>query len=47
MLRLSPCDGAVSVLTIVLAFVVLRERLNKVQMGGMILALASIVILSI
>jgi uncharacterized membrane protein len=35
------------VLTIVLAFVVLRERLNKVQMGGMILALASIVILSI
>ncbi|PYV78280.1 MAG: hypothetical protein DMG93_22615 [Acidobacteria bacterium] len=30
-----------------LAFAVLRERLNKVQMGGMFLALASIVILSI
>ncbi len=43
----TPVTGLFPVLTIVLAFVVLRERLNKVQMGGMILALASIVILSI
>jgi drug/metabolite transporter (DMT)-like permease len=35
------------VLTVVLAFVLLRERLNKVQMAGMLLALASVVILSI
>jgi uncharacterized membrane protein len=43
----TPLTGLFPVLTIVLAFVILRERLNKVQMGGMILALASIVILSI
>jgi uncharacterized membrane protein len=43
----TPLTGLFPVLTIVLAFVVLRERLNKVQMGGMVLALASIVILSI
>jgi bacterial/archaeal transporter family protein len=43
----TPLTGLFPVLTIVLAFVVLRERLNKVQMSGMVLALASIVILSI
>ena len=43
----TPVTGLFPVLTVVLAFVVLRERLNKVQMGGMLLALASIVVLSI
>jgi transporter family protein len=43
----APVTGLFPVLTVVLAFLVLRERLNKVQMGGMLLALASIVILSI
>lgn len=43
----TPLTGVFPILTVVLAFVVLRERLNKVQMGGMFLALASIVILSI
>src|SRR6266852_431835 len=42
----TPLTGVFPVLTVVLAFVVLRERLNRVQMGGMLLALASIVILS-
>jgi bacterial/archaeal transporter family protein len=42
----TPLTGVFPVLTVVLAFVVLQERLNKVQMGGMLLALASIVILS-
>ena len=43
----TPLTGLFPVLTVVLAFVVLRERLNKVQMGGMLLALAAIVILSL
>ena len=43
----TPVTGLFPVLTVVLAFMVLRERLNKVQMGGMLLALASIVIFSI
>jgi uncharacterized membrane protein len=43
----TPVTGLFPVLTVVLAFVLLRERLNKVQMGGMLLALASVVILSI
>jgi uncharacterized membrane protein len=43
----TPVTGLFPVLTVLLAFVVLRERLNKIQMGGMLLALASIVILSI
>ena len=43
----TPLTGVFPVLTVVLAFVVLRERLNKMQMGGMLLALASIIILSI
>lgn len=43
----TPVTGLFPVLTVVLAVVVLRERLNKVQMVGMLLALASIVILSI
>jgi bacterial/archaeal transporter family protein len=42
----TPLTGVFPILTVVLAFVVLRERLNKVQMGGMLLALASIVILA-
>lgn len=43
----TPVTGLFPVLTVVLAYLVLRERLNRVQMGGMLLALASIVILSI
>ena len=43
----TPLTGVFPVLTVILAFVILRERLNKVQMGGMLLALTSIVILSI
>ena len=43
----TPVTGLFPVLTVMLAFVVLRERLNKVQTGGMLLALASIVVLSI
>lgn len=43
----TPLTGLFPVLTVVLAFIVLRERLNKVQLGGMLLALAAIVILSI
>ena len=43
----TPLTGVFPVLTVLLAFVVLRERLNKVQAGGMLLALAAIVILSI
>jgi uncharacterized membrane protein len=42
----TPLTGVFPILTVALAFLVLRERLNKVQMGGMLLALASIVILS-
>ena len=43
----TPLTAVYPILTVALAFAVLRERLNKVQMGGMFLALASIVILSI
>ena len=43
----TPVTALFPVLTVLLAFVVLRERLNIVQIGGMLLALASIVILSI
>jgi transporter family protein len=43
----APLTGVFPVLTVILAVIILRERLNKVQMGGMVLALASIVILSI
>lgn len=43
----TPITGLFPLLTIVLAFLVLRERLNKVQWGGMVLALASIVVLSV
>ena len=43
----TPLTGLFPVLTVLLAFVVLRERLNKVQVGGMLLALASIAILSV
>ena len=43
----TPITGVFPALTVVLAFIVLRERLNRIQIGGMLLALASIVILSI
>lgn len=43
----TPLTGVFPVLTVVLAFAVLRERLNRVQIGGMFLALAAIVILAI
>jgi transporter family protein len=43
----TPITGLFPLLTVVLAFIVLQERLNKVQVGGIVLALASIVILSI
>ena len=43
----TPLTGVFPVLTVILASVILRERLNKLQMAGMLLALASIVILSI
>ena len=43
----TPITGLFPLLTVVLAFIVLRERLNKVQVGGIVLALASIVVLSI
>ena len=43
----TPVTGLFPLLTVVLAFVVLRERLNKVQMTGMILALTAIAILSL
>ena len=43
----TPVTGLFPLLTVLLAFFVLRERLNNVQMAGMALALASIVILSI
>ena len=42
----TPLTGVFPVFTVLLAFVVLRERLNKMQMGGMLHGLASIVILS-
>ena len=42
----TPLTGLFPLLTIGLAFIVLRERLNKVQWGGVVLALASIVVLS-
>jgi uncharacterized membrane protein len=43
----TPVTGLFPVLTVVLAFLLLRERLNRVQITGMVLALASVVILSI
>ena len=43
----APVTGLFPVLTVALAFLVLRERLNGVQMCGMLLALVSIAILSV
>ena len=43
----TPVTGLFPLLTVVLAFLVLRERLHNVQWGGILLALASIVILSL
>ncbi|HVT93470.1 MAG TPA: DMT family transporter [Bryobacteraceae bacterium] len=42
-----PVTGLFPLLTVALAFLVLRERLNRVQAGGVALALAAVVILSI
>jgi uncharacterized membrane protein len=42
-----PTTGLFPMLTVVLAFVILRERLNKVQLAGVVLAITAIVILSI
>src|SRR6267142_3171243 len=43
----TPLTGVFPVLTVVLAFVVLRERQKQVQLARLLLALASIIILSI
>lgn len=43
----TPVTGLFPVLTVALAFALLRERLNRVQLAGMVLALTSVVILSI
>ena len=43
----TPVTGLFPLLTVVLAFILLRERLNRVQMCGIGLALVAIVILSI
>ena len=43
----TPLTGVFPILTVALAFALLRELLNKVQMGGMLLALAAIIIFSI
>ena len=43
----TPVTGLYPLLTVVLAVIFLRERLNRVQMGGIVLALAAIVILSL
>lgn len=42
----SPITALFPLLTVVLAFILLRERMNKVQVAGMVLALTSIFILS-
>ena len=42
-----PVTALFPLLTIVLAFVILRERLNRVQVVGMLLALCAIAILSV
>lgn len=43
----TPLTGLFPLLTVVLAFVVLRERLNRVQLCGIGVALTSIIILSL
>jgi uncharacterized membrane protein len=43
----TPVTGLFPLLTVVLAFILLRERLNRMQMCGIGLALVAIVILSI
>ncbi len=42
----SPVTGLFPLLTVVLAFILLRERMNRVQMAGVTFALTSIFILS-
>ena len=43
----TPVTGLYPLLTVVLAVIFLRERLNRVQIGGVVLALAAISILSL
>ena len=43
----SPLTGLFPLLTVILAVIFLRERLNRVQIGGIVLALAAIFILSL
>ncbi len=42
----SPITAIFPLLTVVLAFILLRERMNRVQMAGVVLALTSIFILA-
>ncbi len=42
----SPITALFPLLTVVLAFILLRERMNRVQMAGVVLALTSIFIFS-
>ncbi len=44
---IAPMAGLFPLLTVLLSFAILHERLNRVQVGGMVLALAAIVILSL
>jgi transporter family protein len=43
----TPVTGLFPLLTVILAVIFLRERLNRVQIGGIVLALAAIFILSL
>jgi uncharacterized membrane protein len=43
----APVAGLFPLVTVLLSFAILHERLNRVQIAGMILAIAAIVILSI
>ena len=41
-----PFTSLFPLLTVALAFAILRERINRVQAAGMVMALAAIIILS-
>ncbi|HEY7615601.1 MAG TPA: EamA family transporter [Terriglobales bacterium] len=43
----APLAGLFPLITVLLSFAILRERMNRVQIGGMGLAVAAIVILSL
>lgn len=43
----APLAGLFPLITVLLSFFILRERMNRVQIGGMVLAVLAIVILSI